>query len=316
MFQPAHNRAAIAALAGFGALIATQAMAQVPPDLAEKIASIGRVSDPARTGALYAPLHQKEPYSGVKVSRDVKYGPHERNTLDLFVPEGAGAGRPIFMFVHGGGFVRGNKRPPGSPFYDNIMLWAVRNGMIGVNVEYRLAPQFTWPSGGEDLGMAVRWAGDNAAANGGDPNRVFLMGHSAGATHVAIYVSHPEFHGPKGSGLAGAMLSSGAYDLTKLEEGEGRNAYFGSDRALYRERSALPGLLKTSIPFMANAAEIDPPWMVEQLEQLKAATCESPRGCVRTLLQPKHNHMSQSYAINTADKLLTSQIMEFMKTGR
>ena len=52
--------------------------------------------------------------------------------------------------------------------------------------------------------MAVRWAADNAAANGGDANRIYLMGHSAGATHVATYVGHPEFHAPKA--LAGAMF--------------------------------------------------------------------------------------------------------------
>jgi triacylglycerol lipase len=220
------------------------------------------------------------------------------------------------MFVHGGGFIRGNKRPPGSPFYDNVMLWAARNGMVGVNVEYRLAPQFKWPSGAEDLGMAVRWVADNITAHGGDPNRVFLMGHSAGATHVATYVAHPQFHGPRGSGLAGAMFSSGAYDLTKLEEGEGRNAYFGSDRTLYGERSALPGLLKTTIPFMVNAAELDPPWMVGQLNKLKAANCASPRGCVRSIVLPKHSHMSEAYAIGTADVQLTSQLLEFMKTGK
>ena len=55
------------------------------------------------------------------------------------------------MFVHGGGMIRGNKRPPGSPFYDNVMLFAARHGMVGVNVEYRLAPQFPWPAGTEDL---------------------------------------------------------------------------------------------------------------------------------------------------------------------
>jgi triacylglycerol lipase len=261
-------------------------------------------------------LHDKEPYAGVKVLRDLKYGSRERNILDLFAAEAAGGARPVFMFVHGGGFIRGNKRPPGSPFYDNVMLWAARNGMVGVNVEYRLAPQFKWPSGAEDLGMAVRWAADNIAAHGGDPDRVFLMGHSAGATHVATYVAHPQFHGPRGSGLAGAMFSSGAYNLTKLEEGEGRNAYFGSDRTLYGERSALPGLLKTPIPFMVNAAELDPPWMVEQLNQLKAATCESPRGCVRSIVLPKHSHMSEAYAIGTADAQLTGQLLEFMKTGK
>jgi len=321
MLQPAHHhvaihRAAMAAFAALGALAASQASAQVPPELIDKIAAIGRVSDPAKTAPLYAPMHAKEPYAGVKVTRDVKYGPHERNTLDLFVPEGAGAGRPIFVFVHGGGFVRGSKRAPDSPFYDNIMLWANRNGMIGVNIEYRLAPQSPWPAGQEDIGIAVRWAADNAAAHGGDANRIYLMGHSAGATHVATYVAHPEFHGPKGSGLAGAMFSSGGFDLTKLEEGEGRNAYFGADRSLYAQRSALPGLIKSTIPFMANAAELDPPWMVEQLEQLKSAMCASARGCIRTLLQPKHNHMSQSYAINTADTLLSDQILAFIKTGK
>ena len=297
------------------ALAASHAMAQVPADLVDKIAAIGRVSDPAKTGPLYVPMHAKEPYAGVKVARDLKYGAHERQVLDLFVREGMAAGRPVFMFVHGGGFVRGTKRAPGSPFYDNIMLWAVKNGMIGVNVEYRLAPQFSWPSGGEDLGMAVRWVADNAGAHGGDPNRVYMMGHSAGATHVALYVSHPEFHGPKGSGLDGAMFSSGMYDLTKVEGSDGQKEYFGTDRALYKERSALPGLLKTSIPFMANAAELDPQWMVDQLNDLKAAMCET-RGCIRTLLQPKHNHMSQSYAIGTSDTLLTGQILEFIKTGK
>jgi acetyl esterase/lipase len=309
MFQRVH---AVTALAGL--FIATPALAQVPAELVDKIAAIGRVSDPAKTAPLYVPMHAKEPYAGVKVTRDVKYGPHERNTLDLFVPEGAGNGRPIFMFVHGGGFVRGNKRTADSPFYDNIMLWANRNGMVGVNIEYRLAPASPWPAGQEDIAMAVRWAADNAAANGGDANRIYLMGHSAGATHVATYVGHPEFHAPKS--LAGAMFSSGGYDLTKMEEGESRIAYYGADRSLYAQRSALPGLVKSTIPFMANAAELDPPWMVEQLEQLKSAMCASTRGCIRTLLQPKHNHMSQSYAINTSDTLLSDQILAFIKTGK
>src|SRR3977135_630164 len=114
MFQRIH---AVAALL----LVATPARAQVPPELVDKIAAIGRVSDPAKTAPLYAPMHAKEPYAGVKVTRDVKYGPHERNTLDLFVPEGAGAGRPIFLFVHGGGFVRGNQRPPDSPLFENTI---------------------------------------------------------------------------------------------------------------------------------------------------------------------------------------------------
>ena len=59
----------------------------MPPDLAEKVAAMGRVVDPENTGKLYAPLQEKEPYAGVKVSRDVKYGSDPRNVVDIFVPE-------------------------------------------------------------------------------------------------------------------------------------------------------------------------------------------------------------------------------------
>jgi len=307
----------MAAIAALGLFASIPAAAQMPPDIAEKIAALGRVVDPGKTAPIYAPLQEKEPYGGLKVARDVKYGPDEHNVVDIFAAETAAGARPILMFVHGGAYIGGIKRAPGSPFYDNVMVWAARNGMIGVNVEYRLAPQFPWPAGAQDLGTAVRWVADNIAAHGGDPSRVFLMGHSAGATHVATYVSHPEFHGQKGSRLAGAMFSSAVYDLTKAsDESEGRRAYFGADGALYRERSALPGLTKTAIPFMMSAAELDPPMFVEQIELAKAAMCESPRGCVRAIVLPKHSHMSASYSINTPDTQLTSQLLEFIKTGR
>src|SRR5215469_675055 len=120
------------ALAAALILMATGAIAQqspMPDEIAWKLVEIGRAIDPPKTAALYAPLQEKEPYQGVKVERDVKYGPAERNLLDVFTPEAASPARPVLIFVHGGGFVRGDKRGVnGSPFYDNIMLWAVKNG--------------------------------------------------------------------------------------------------------------------------------------------------------------------------------------------
>jgi acetyl esterase/lipase len=312
-----HRTITIAALAGLGVLAATQAMAQMPPDIVEKIAAIGRKVDGENTGKIYTPLQEKEPYAGIKVARDVKYGPDARNIVDIFTAEGATGARPVLLFVHGGGLIRGNKRVPGSAFYDNVMLWAARNGMVGVNVEYRLAPAHPWPAGAEDMGAAVRFVAEHGATYGADPNRIFLMGHSAGSSHVTTYVSHPEFHGPKGSGLAGAIFSSNpAYDLTTEPANEGRTAYYGSDPTRYAERSAMQGLLKTSIPFMFAAAELDPPSIEGQFHRFKAAMCESPRGCARAILLPHHSHMSASYHINTADKHLTNQILEFVKLGK
>jgi acetyl esterase/lipase len=217
--------------------------------------------------------------------------------------------------VHGGGFIRGNKRMPGSPFYDNILLWAVRNEMVGVNITYRLAPQAPWPAGAEDVAAAVRWVADNIAGHGGDAGRVFLMGHSAGATHVASYVAFAQFHGPRGAGLAGAIMTSGVYDLTKMDMSDGGTAYFGGDRARHAERSALPGLASSTLPLMFAAAELDPPPFIKQLDAVKETLCKGER-CPRTLLLPQHSHMSEVYAINTADTRLTGEILDFIKTSR
>ena len=75
-------------LAIMAALLASTAWAQQSPmseDLAWKLLEIGRVVDPAKTAALYAPMQEKEPYSGVRIERDLKYGPAERHLLDVFM---------------------------------------------------------------------------------------------------------------------------------------------------------------------------------------------------------------------------------------
>ena len=289
----------------------------MPAKIAAKLLEMGRVIDPPKTAALYAPLQQKEPYQSVKIGRDVKYGAADRNLLDIFAPGTAASPRPVLIFVHGGAYVGGNKRrTPTSPFYDNIMLWAVKNGFVGVNVTYRLAPKAPWPAGAQDLATAVRWISDKIGQRGGDPARIYLMGHSAGAVHVSSYVSHPEFHEVKGGGLAGAIMVSGIYDLTVMPLSETQRAYFGTDPARYPERSSLAGLAATSIPLMLAAAELDPAGFVLQFDLMKEATCRRASGCARALLLPQHSHMSEVYSINTADTRLTDQILDFVKTGK
>jgi acetyl esterase/lipase len=307
------------ALAIVSAVIAISAWAEespMPPEIAQKLTELGRVIDPPATARLYAPFQPKEPYFGFRIERDLKYGPAERNLLDIFMPQATTSGRPVLVFVHGGAFVRGNKRLPDSPFYDNIMLWAVKSGFIGVNITYRLAPQFPWPAGAEDVAAAVQWVSKEIGERGGDPSRIYLMGHSAGAMHVASYVSHPEFYKVKNGGLKGAIMVSAIYDLTASSLGEPERIYYGSDASRYAAQSALPGLLKTNVPLMAVSSELDLPVFVKQLDLLKEATCKRPSGCARTVMLPQHSHMSEVYSINTADTRLTDQILEFVKTGK
>jgi triacylglycerol lipase len=123
-------------------------------------------------------------------------------------------------------------------------------------------------------------------------------------------------HKVKGGGLAGAIMVSGLYDLTGSPLGDPEIAYFGSDPARYAERSSLKGLVESKMPLMFSAAELDPPRFIEQFELMKQAACKGANGCARAYMLPQHSHMSEVYAINTADTRLTDEILEFVKTGK
>src|SRR5260370_6246525 len=137
-------------LAVLAATLVSAAWAQQGPmseEMAWRLVELGPVVDLPNTAEIYAPLQENEPYQGVRIERDVKYGTADRNLLDVFMPETASPARPVLIFVHGGAFVARDKHTPGSPFYDNIMLWAVKNGFVGVNITSRLYPQRVSPSG-------------------------------------------------------------------------------------------------------------------------------------------------------------------------
>jgi acetyl esterase/lipase len=304
-------------IASFIACSSVVVHAQMSPDVADRIKALGRVVNPPATAAVYAPrLLEKEPYAAIKVQRDIKYGEDERNLLDVFSAESmSGAARPVFIFVHGGAFTRGDRRsPPGAPFYDNIMVWAARNGMIGVNVTYRLAPKATWPAGAQDLGQAVRWVHENIAARGGDPAKVYLMGHSAGAAHVASYVADERFQQVRGSGLAGALMLSGVYQLSPefVAAEDAVKVYFGTDASKYAERSAQAGLAKSRVPMWIGYAELDPPFFEVQAQGVRTALCDAGH-CPAFIRFAGHSHMSEIYSVNTDDRQVSDAMLAFVK---
>ncbi|MGH8227109.1 MAG: alpha/beta hydrolase fold domain-containing protein [Steroidobacteraceae bacterium] len=270
------------------------------------------------TAALYAPFHEHEPYrDDVRITRDVSYGENERQRLDIFEPAGAAApqaGRkaPVLMFVHGGGFVGGDKHMPGSPYNDNVALWAVRHGLVGINITYRLAPQFRWPSGAEDVAAAVAWARAHIGTRGGDPERIFLLGTSAGAVHAASYVAHAQFHGASGSGVAGAILLSGMYDLTTAPRSPMQTAYFGEDDAQYRRASTLSGLVESPVPLLFVITEMDPlDFQKQALGVLTAWTARHGRW-PRLVHMVGHNHLSSTMHLNTPDTFLGETILDLI----
>jgi triacylglycerol lipase len=298
-----------------GAAAPAAALAQPPADVAARLAAIGRVVDPPGTARLYAPLQKVMPQPGVKAERDIAYGKDAKETLDLFTPDAKPSKpRPILIFVHGGGFVGGDKSKAGdgspSPFYDNMMIWAVNHGLIGVNMNYQLAPKAHYPTVQREIAEVVAWARSNAGAWGGDPDRIVVWGHSAGAAHVASFIAHPETYADVAGAtkpVAGAIVTSGGYEFSGPKD----NVYYGPAATL-AERSSTAGLIRSKVPLLVVHAELDPPPMVADADRLHADLTKAGRQH-DWLVAPKHSHMSESYSVGTADESVSGPALAFIR---
>ena len=316
----------IAAAVAGAVLVASGAMAQVPPDIAKKIKEIGDVVDPPSTALVYRPLHGSPPYKGVKVTRDQSYGPDKRNILDVFTPEAGKTPRPVLIYVAGGGGNKIEPVPSGDAFYDNIMLWATKQGMTGVSVQRR--GSFVGDSNAQDVSMAIQWVHKNIAKYGGDPKHIIIWGHSAGAMSLANYLARPDLYGPGGVGVNGAILNAGGYNLAPVDvPGAGPVVRMGMnakpmnpaaggpapDKAALLKTSNLPGLKALKIPLFISAAEIDPPKLRNSATVLNTELRKAGK-TPGYIIYKDHGHMSEVFAVNTADHSITDPIVAWMKT--
>jgi acetyl esterase len=278
----------------------------------------------AEVKAAYAPLLARAPREGVVVHRDLPYGAHPRQSLDLFVPlqlnpaaEASGrGGRPIVVFVHGGAFIRGDKSDD-SGMYDNILFWFARQGFVGVNVEYRLAPEAPFPGGTDDVAAAVRWVHVHAAEHGGDASRVLLIGHSAGGTHVASYVFDPLL-GYAGRHVHALALLSARLKADVLPENPnapGVRAYFGDDPARYAARSPMAYAACSDLPVLIVNAQYENPLLDVYGLEFAFRLADARRRAPHYISARGHNHVSLVAHFNTAEEALGRDIVAFFESA-
>jgi acetyl esterase/lipase len=270
------------------------------------------------TTAAFQSLLQAAPKDGVTVSHNVAYGGDPKQVLDVYQPAVHPGTTPIVIFIHGGAYVKGSKDE--GELYGNIGTWFARQGMLGINADYRLAPGAKWPSAVDDVRSIVSWAKANAAKYGGDPNRITLIGHSAGATHVASYVFDKSLQPTDGPGVVGAVLISGRYRVEydpKDPNGKNMQAYFGEDVSQYPNRSVINHINDgMKIPVFLVVTEYDNPGLDVSGAEMFAALCKRDGTCPRFTRLLEHNHISQVAAFNTPDEQLGRQILDFMSRGR
>ena len=159
------------------------------------------------------------------VEGPVAYGTHPQQRLLAFRPAESGAGEvlPILVFFHGGGWHSG--RPEDYAFVARNLA---PDGFVVVNAGYRLNEDGRFPAMLEDSAAAVRWVHDNANALGGDPQRIYLMGHSAGAYNAVMLALDPRWLAAEGvpaGALKGAIGLAGPYDFFPFDKESSRNAF-------------------------------------------------------------------------------------------
>jgi acetyl esterase/lipase len=181
----------------------------------------------------------------------------ERHRLDVYTPRRKAptpAGYPVVLFIHGGAWDSGSKS-----IYTFVGRRLARQGMVAVVINYRLAPAVQVPAMADDCARALAWTTRHIAGHGGDPGRVFVMGHSAGGGLAALLATDAALlarHGLSPNVVRGALLNDpGGLDMYTylLNKPAGDREYhdaFGSDPAGWKEQSALYKLQPGQPPFL------------------------------------------------------------------
>jgi acetyl esterase/lipase len=248
------------------------------------------------------------PDCGYVRTRDVSYGPLPRQKLDVYrptrpvpaAPPGTGgrssarAGARVVVFFHGGAWRAGDKDD-----YRFVGQALASRGFVVVLPNYRLYPLASFPAFVEDAALAVRWARDNAAQFGGDPDHLYLMGHSAGA-HIGALLTldgrYLQAVGLDRSALRGTAALSGPYDFDPAPD----------DRALFgmKQTDAAPPVRIEPIRFVDGR---EPPMLLihglkdkvvgpEQAERL-AERIRAAGGEVRLIEYPDRAHVGVVLAL-------------------
>jgi hypothetical protein len=230
---------AIAAVAFIAFVAASTARAQVPASIEAQLQKMGHIVDPGCTAVLYRSMMPKKDivdqlaemkaenkpssevtiYPGIRIYRDVSFGPDPKDVVDIFTADKGPESRPVVLYVPGG---VGNKielqNRAANAFNDNIARWATQHGMVGVLMQRHAQAPGSKPdyyAGAKDVAAAIEFVQQNIATYHGDANRIFAWAQSAGNGPLGIYAGHPELYTSKGIGLVGIIFMSGQFDILR-----------------------------------------------------------------------------------------------------
>ncbi|MCE2862936.1 MAG: hypothetical protein RIR76_142 [Verrucomicrobiota bacterium] len=272
---------------------------------------------------LAASLTAAEP--NLTVTRDIPYATpaHERNTLDLHAPAGA-KNLPVVFWIHGGGWQAGSKADV--QLKPRLFTSA---GFVFVAINYRLLPQVDMTTLTRDVARALGWVHRSIANHGGDPRRIFVMGHSSGAQLAALLCTDDRLTRAEGvpfSSLKGCVPVDGdTFDLPAIiataetrrrvhgqpEPKSTHRAKFGTEEQ-HREFSAVthvaPG--KGIPPFLILHINANPDTTIQA--QRLAAVLRGAGVPARVLGDREANHSSLNHRLGEPSDANTRELLAFV----
>jgi len=170
----------------------------------------------ALAGCGPATLNLFTPSSGYMLQRDIAFGDDPRQKLDIYVPTAMTRPAPVLIFLYGGSWQSGDKDS-----YRWIGQTFASQGIVTVIADYRTYPPAHFPDFVVDAALALRKVHESIADYGGDPARVFVAGHSAGAYNAVMLASNPKYLRDAGgdlSWIAGVIGIAGPYDFLPMKD--------------------------------------------------------------------------------------------------
>ena len=251
--------------------------------------------------------------ANARVLRDLHYGGAKLQTLDVYAPSGARQA-PVIVMVHGGGWRLGDKAM-GRMVDSKLARWLPR-GFVFVSVDYGLLPDTPVSRQVDDVAHALGYVQQHAAAWGGDPRKIIVMGHSAGAHLVALLTASPSRAAAAGvrPWLGTVVLDSAVLDVRRTMQRRHMRLYdaaFGSDPAYWKTLSPIEALEKPAPPLLAVCSTERPDDSCAQAH----AFVERARslGVQATVLEEALTHGEVNFTLGTAGAY-TEAVEAFMKT--
>ena len=207
---------------------------------------------------------------GTQLRRDLSYGADPAQALDVYSPSEGGPARPIIVMVHGGAWAYGDKYSRGV-VQGKLGHWAPR-GYLFVSVNYRMLPAQDVAGQAADVASALAFVQAHAREWGGDPSRLTLMGHSAGAHLVALLSADPALARSHGAERWNATVSldSAALDVADIMQRPHLDLYdraFGADPAQWRRLSPVDRLTREAVPVLAVCSTLRPDHPCDQARE-------------------------------------------------